>query len=871
MRNEINICLSTDDNYIQHTATVVASILYNANTAHTYHFYILSTQLSEANKTKFNALKKIRSCKIDYPVLDEKLLSPFKKVKMHPHLTLATFNRLLIPLLFPNIDKMIYIDSDLVVLSDISDLNDIDIENYYFAGVKDANSKALVKKHGYSEKYEYINAGVIIINCKALRKNDYFNKMLMQIGKIEAKTGDQDFINYCFHKKIKLISYKWNMYHKFHFESYGGKQPLEDRDYADAVQNPKIVHFVGPDKPWNPGSCHPYKEEYIKYLAMTPWSYTICKMQEYDFLSDTNLYPMGVGIVSLGCNEEIQNYLTAKGVYNITQKNYMPFDNCYASLQGVVRTLKQNFNNLILNLKYNNERGYFVNEDLNFFFNKDRDCKDDYQRFKQRIDSRINNFKFAINSNKPLFFILKASSDVDLINNLYVHIKKLRKEKPFRLIVVDSFNRLSGLKSEIIHCSIRSPYKDDTQWCNPKFNMTSEAETYRQNIVSFIIKEIKYFHKISKQFGFIRAVSNTEKRYFFSLFGLRLFSLRKQIHAKQQKKKNVFRIVGIPILQWKENIKSKIYWLLNIRICKIKQTINRYIFYFLGLNVFKIKKGQNKNIYYLLGIRIGKKNDKQFNLFCFSVKKKGIYRILTFLGVPIFYRTFAYTSTAQLPSNIKAIKRLKNKYKGKRCFIIGGSPSLNMLDLTKLNNEYTCTVGKGYKLVDKGLKHSTFHVFGDIFGYAETSTELDVNFSDMYFFRSAIDCVNDIKNKVFFDTYERETNPAFLGCQLDITKPLYCGKTVVIYALQIMAYLGFKEIIFVGVDLRFKQVDGHAYVSSHQETKREQWSILNQAFMYNSIYYCSKYISKYKNITIVNASPVEGMNFLEKRQFNSLF
>ena len=109
----------------------------------------------------------------------------------------------------------------------------------------------------YSDVQELTNLGfeVTILSLK-----DYFNKMLMQIGKIEAKTGDQDFINYCFHKKIKLISYKWNMYHKFHFESYGGKQPLEDRDYADAVQNPKIVHFVGPDKPWNPGSCHPYKE-----------------------------------------------------------------------------------------------------------------------------------------------------------------------------------------------------------------------------------------------------------------------------------------------------------------------------------------------------------------------------------------------------------------------------------------------------------------------------------------------------------------------------------------------------------------------------------------------------------------------------------
>lgn len=868
---EINICLSTDDNYIQHTATVVASILSNAKKSDNYHFYILSSQLSDENKKKFDKLKMIKDCEIDYPIWDNKLLTPFKRVKMHAHLTLATFNRLLIPLLFPDLNKMIYIDSDLVVLSDISELDKIDITNYYFAGVKDANSKALVRKHGYDDKYDYINAGVIIINCKELRENNYFNKMLKQIGKIEAKTGDQDFINFCFHNKIKLISYKWNMYHKFHFEQYGGIQPLNDVDYVEAVKNPKIVHFVGPDKPWNCNSNHPYKKYYLKYLEMTPWKSLVNDLIPKDIFADKNLYPFDVGIISLGCNEEIQTYLTNSGVYRITEVNCMPFDNCYASLQGIVSTLQQNFANIFNDLKFNENRGYFVNENLNFFFNKDRDCLDNNGLFKKRLDMRVSNFKLAVLSSKPIFFILKANSEVNLINTLYEKIKKIRNGNPFKLVVIDQSNSLRGLKSDIIHCTICSPFDNATQWSNPQFNKTKEAILYRQNVVNYIVKEIKHLKKISKINGWVKSSSNSEKRCFFSLFNLKLFSMRMQNDVVQKKQKGIFRILGIPLFLWKKDITKTIYWFLNFRIIKIKMTLKKISFYFLGLKLFQVKKSCNQNTYYFLGVRIGKKTPNKLIFLFLSRTRSGIYSIYKLLGVPIFYRKKAYTSTAQLPENTKKLKKLKNKYKGKRCFIIGGSPSLNLLDLRKLNGEYTCTVGKGYKLVEKGLCHSTFHVFGDIFGYAESSTELDVNFSDIYFFRSAIDCINNVKHKIFFDTYERETNPAFCGCQLDITKPLYCGKTVVLYALQIMAYLGFSEIIFIGVDLNFKKIQGHVYQSTSKESQREQWSILNQKCMYDSLRFCTEYLIKHKNIKILNASPVDGMHFMEKSSFDNLF
>ena len=267
--NEINICLSTDDNYIQYTATVVASILSNAKRKDKYHFYILSTQLSDDNKKKFDKLKKIKNCQIDYTLINNELIAKFQKVDTHKHLNLSVYNRLFIPDLFPNNKKMIYLDSDIVVIRDIATLNNIEIGDSYFAGVLDPFADKHSKTLGY-EKDPYINSGVMIINCDALRQNNYLETLFAAVDVIKdkAKAGDQDFINYCFHKKIKTISSQWNVFLPFNFKRYNMQEPTSI-DYILSKEKPMIIHFVGPQKPWLSDTIHPFKSIFIKYYKKT--------------------------------------------------------------------------------------------------------------------------------------------------------------------------------------------------------------------------------------------------------------------------------------------------------------------------------------------------------------------------------------------------------------------------------------------------------------------------------------------------------------------------------------------------------------------------------------------------------------------------
>lgn len=270
---DIHICLVSDNNYMVHTAETIASVLYNSNPRDTYHFYILSSIITDKNKKKLKKLRKIRDFTIKYPTIDDKKLEIFKKVKRSAWVPIDTFNRLLMPDLLPNIDKAIFLDSDIVVMQDIAALYAVDVSDCYVAGVEDLNYAGLVRMLGYPKQYTYINSGIYVMNLAQLRKDNYYQQIIDVVSKEYPKytVAEQCVLNSCFHEHIKLIPHKWNMYHIFLNRPWYNFIPYDVNIWNDGIRNPAIVHFVGPDKPWNYNSTHPYRNEYLKYLRMTPW------------------------------------------------------------------------------------------------------------------------------------------------------------------------------------------------------------------------------------------------------------------------------------------------------------------------------------------------------------------------------------------------------------------------------------------------------------------------------------------------------------------------------------------------------------------------------------------------------------------------
>jgi len=256
----INICLSSDNNYSKYAGVVIASILLSSK-SNDLHFFVLDGGISNENKEKILSLKKIRDCHIDFVYIDENLFKIYKDIGTHSYISLSACYRLKIASLLPNIDKIIYLDCDVIVNSDISKLYNVDIDDYYAAGVVDTAMKSSGWIPYLDVGNKYFNSGVLLFNLKKIRQDNIeieFEKYTKEnINSI--RVGDQQIINMVLQGKIKEVDSIWNV------------QSSNFINRSDYTNNPKIVHYIGRQKPWIFGSMNYHKGLYFNVLEKTPW------------------------------------------------------------------------------------------------------------------------------------------------------------------------------------------------------------------------------------------------------------------------------------------------------------------------------------------------------------------------------------------------------------------------------------------------------------------------------------------------------------------------------------------------------------------------------------------------------------------------
>ena len=258
----IKVCLACDDNYSKYAGVVIASVLKNSENDDELDFYILDGGISEEHKSQINELKSIKQCNISFVQIDSSMFEDFTKIKTHSYISIATYYRLKLPSLLPNIDKIIYFDCDMVVNHSLKELFNTDISDYYMAGVHDIKEK-MVKINP-----TYVNAGMLIFNLKLMRENNIEEQLYKwTVEHIDTiKTGDQEILNEVLKGRIKVIDDEWNV------------QSSNFTNRSSYTHNPKVVHYVAKKKPWHFGSFSFHRDLYFKYLQLTPW-----KLSEKDY------------------------------------------------------------------------------------------------------------------------------------------------------------------------------------------------------------------------------------------------------------------------------------------------------------------------------------------------------------------------------------------------------------------------------------------------------------------------------------------------------------------------------------------------------------------------------------------------------------
>ena len=285
-RISYNILCATDDNYVPYCGIMLTSLFENNKEAD-INVYILTENLNDINKEKIKKLSKTYQQKIEIITINNEILK-YCPIRKGDHVSIATYYRLLAPKLLPaNIDKVLYLDCDMIISNNITSLYNVNIDGYPIAMCLDEAffEDEKYKRLNYDEKYSYRNAGVALLNIKYWRENNIVEKSFEYISNNTDRITfhDQDTLNALLHEKIKPLPIKYNLQTGFLFNAYKEKYKDEIDEILRAAVSPTIIHYTGPGKPWFKGSKHPFTKRYIHYKNISLWSDTPLLKEKFSF------------------------------------------------------------------------------------------------------------------------------------------------------------------------------------------------------------------------------------------------------------------------------------------------------------------------------------------------------------------------------------------------------------------------------------------------------------------------------------------------------------------------------------------------------------------------------------------------------------
>ena len=238
----MNIAVSFNDMYAKYACVTLASLLENSTSP--MSVYALTADMSESSE------RIMRRLFASYPNATLNILRVddvmFSDIDLSAnHVSKETFFRFLLPEIIPAVDRVLYLDVDLVVRSDIAEIYATPLDGAWAAGVRDMwldrdEPTGLKEKLGLSATDTYVNAGVMLIDLAAWRAEGLGSSAVRLMAEDGAKFQylDQDVLNLLLKGHMKIIGDEWN------FATWNYDRQKRIRKTA------KILHYTGKDKPW---------------------------------------------------------------------------------------------------------------------------------------------------------------------------------------------------------------------------------------------------------------------------------------------------------------------------------------------------------------------------------------------------------------------------------------------------------------------------------------------------------------------------------------------------------------------------------------------------------------------------------------------
>ncbi len=275
MDRNLKIITAADNTYSEHLAVMLCSLFENKSPCTSIDIYVITDGIHPKNKRRLSTLERRYGFKISYLRVNK---SDYSHMPISQHVNHSTYFRISIPdVMGPLCEKILYLDSDMIVERDLANLWNIPLGEQYLAAVPNSySSQARAQIHKISPPEYYFNAGMMLMNLKKWRFDQISEKVraFIEQNKDKIEFWDQDGINAIIKNSYVRLPPTYNMLNSF-YEIPAEKETVLNIYGDETFEHPHIIHFTGSEKPWNILSSHPHKKLYRFYFHKTPWRFSL--------------------------------------------------------------------------------------------------------------------------------------------------------------------------------------------------------------------------------------------------------------------------------------------------------------------------------------------------------------------------------------------------------------------------------------------------------------------------------------------------------------------------------------------------------------------------------------------------------------------
>lgn len=264
--NNIPIILTSSNYYAPYLGVFLQSLVDTSSEKYFYDIIVLEKEISLKNKKLLkNIISQRKNIKLRF-YNPQRKINDVKLYVSNPNYAYEAYYKLFLPWILVNYNKIITLDCDIILNKNIAELYEINLNNYFVAGVTDLiyqgflNSTDKNKWTKYSKEklkaknpYNYLNSGVLILDLKKIREEYTFKYVIEFAQKIKLIHQEQDIFNILFNEKILYLDRTWN----FGVESCPAIKYFHElapycsyEKYKGTKNSPSIIHYLGKPKPW---------------------------------------------------------------------------------------------------------------------------------------------------------------------------------------------------------------------------------------------------------------------------------------------------------------------------------------------------------------------------------------------------------------------------------------------------------------------------------------------------------------------------------------------------------------------------------------------------------------------------------------------